>query len=97
MGYNLNFVSTPHTLNKKDLLQDINKFNRRIILKSHFGTAANREGIHFKSKSTWEPANIHHTVKTFTENFTKKVTDRMKQDEKPAPHKFKNLNKSKMH
>lgn len=73
MGYNLNFIPTPGHLNKADILRDINKFNRRIKLKSYFGTTLDSKELHFKSNSTWEPNYIHHTVKTFIEDFSKQL------------------------
>ena len=75
MGYNLNFIPTPEKINKKELLDDINNFNRRIKLKSHFGEAAPKEGLYFKSNTSWEPPNPHYTVKTFTESFKNKIVN----------------------
>ena len=78
MGYNLNFIPTPGHLNKTDLLRDVNKFNRRIKLKSHFGTTFDKKELHFKSNSTWEPANVHHTVKTFIEDFSTRIRNSLR-------------------
>ena len=78
MGYNLNFVPTPEKIDKKELINDISKFNRRIKLKSHFGEALPNDGLYFKNDSNWEPANPHHTVKTFAENFKNKIVDSLK-------------------
>ena len=50
-------------------MENINNFNRRVKLKSHFGETPPKEGLYFKSNSTWEPPNPHYTVKTFTESF----------------------------
>ena len=50
-------------------MDDVNNFNRRIKLKSHFGGTAPKEGLYFKSNSSWEPPNPHYTVKSFTESF----------------------------
>ena len=78
MGYNLNFIPTPDIMNKNDLKRDVNKFNRRIKLKSHFGTTLDKRDLYFKSNSTWEPDNVHHTVKTFIEDFNKQVHNSLK-------------------
>ena len=50
LGYNLNFVPTPNKINKNELLHDVKNFNRRIKLRSHFGTLP-KEGLYFKSNS----------------------------------------------
>ena len=50
-------------------MENVNTFNRRIKLRSHFGDTPPKEGLYFKSNSSWEPPNPHHTVKTFTESF----------------------------
>ena len=94
MGYNLNFIPTPDFFNKKDLQRDVNQFNRRIRLKSHFGTSTNRkEKIFNKSNSTWEPKDVHHTVKTFVEDFTQQINNRIQQNDTSTQHGYKNLNK----
>ena len=80
MGYNLNFIPTPEKINKKELLDDINNFNRRIKLRSHFGEAAPKEGLYFKSNSSWEPPNPHYTVKTFTESFKNKLINNLEKN-----------------
>ena len=49
-------------------MENVNTFNRRIKLRSHFGDTPPKEGLYFKSNSSWEPPNPHHTVKTFTES-----------------------------
>ena len=67
LDYNLNFLVTPDFLNKKYFLRDINKFNRRVKLKSNFGALPNKKEIFFKSNSIWETTKVHHTVKTFIE------------------------------
>ena len=69
LGYNLNFIPTPDKINKKEILDNVNNFNRGVKLKSHFGDTPPKEGLYFKSNSSWEPPNPHYTVKTFTENF----------------------------
>ena len=60
-------------------MDNINNFNRRVKLKSHFGASAPKEGLYFKSNSKSEPPNPHYTVKTFTESFkiTKEKTTTM--------------------
>ena len=68
LGYNLNFVPTPENVNKKEVLEHINKFNRKIKLKAHFDTSLPKEGLYFKNDSQWEPSNVHHTIKTFAED-----------------------------
>ena len=78
LGYNLNFVPTPENINKKEILQDVKKFNRKIKLKAHFGTSLPEGNLYFKSQSEWEPSNVHHTVKTFTEDFKNRVTQSIK-------------------
>jgi hypothetical protein len=92
LGYNLNFVPTPETINKNELLHDIKRFNRRIKLRSHFGTLP-KEGLYFKSNSTWEPTNIHHTVKTFTEDFSRKIRNSLETQKSEGRTNRKNLNK----
>ena len=92
LGYNLNFVPTPETINKNELLHDIKRFNRRIKLRSHFGTLP-KEGLYFKSNSTWEPTNIHHTVKTFTEDFSRKIKNSLEMEKSEGRTNRKNLNK----
>ena len=57
LGYNLNFIPTPEKLNKKEIMENINNFNRRVKLKSHFGETPPKEGLYFKSNSKWEPPN----------------------------------------
>ena len=49
LGYNLNFVPTLENINKKELLLDINKFNRKIKLRAHFGTNLPEGGLYFKN------------------------------------------------
>ena len=70
LGYNLNFIPTPGKLNKKQLEQDIKLFGRRIKLRDHFGVSQPVKQI-FKSKSSWEPSEDHHMVKTFLDDFLK--------------------------
>ena len=92
LGKNLNFVPTPDAVNKKELLKDIDKFNRRIKLRAHFG-ASPKEGLYFKSNSTWVPQNIHHTVKTFTEDLSRKVENSLETNPIAGRINRKNLNK----
>ena len=73
LGYNLNFVPTPDSVNKNELKHDIKTFNRRIKLRSHFGTPLSKGDLYFKTNSTWEPNSVHHTVKTFSEDLENKV------------------------
>ena len=95
LGYNLNFVPTPDSINKNELFQDVNKFNRRIKLKSHFGNLP-KEGLYFKTNSTREPSNTHHTVKTFTEDFSKKISESLTMGSNRGKLDQKNLNKHKI-
>ena len=74
LGYNLNFIPTPGKINKKQLEQDVKQFGRRIKLRDHFGVSLSEKPI-FKSNSSWEPSENHHTVKTFLEDFSRKVRD----------------------
>ena len=76
LGYNLNFVPTPKTINKAELARDIKLFNRRIKLRDHFGDQLTGKPI-FKSNSTWEPKDTHHTVRTFIEDFTRKAGEEL--------------------
>ena len=92
LGKNLNFVPTPDAVNKKELLKDIDKFNRRIKLRAHFGSSP-MEGLHLKSDSTWVPQNIHHTVKTFTEDLSRKVESSLETNPKTGKINRKNLSK----
>ena len=66
-------------------------FNRRIKLKSHFGEAAPKEGLYFKSNTSWEPPNPHYTVKTFTESFKNKIANCLDKD--PSGPNDNNQNK----
>ena len=93
MGYNLNFIPTPEKLNKKEIMENIDNFNRRVKLKSHFGEAPPREGLYFKGNSNWEPPNPHYTVKTFTESFENNMIKSLEKNSK-AKNK-KNLNKKR--
>ena len=75
-------------------MDNINTFNRRVKLKSHFGETPPKEGLYFKSDSNWEPPNPHYTVKTFTENFKnnmKKSLEKKPNDEN-RNKQIKNLN-----
>ena len=66
------------------MLEDIEKFDIRIKLISHFGNLP-KEGLLFRSNSTWEPSKIHHTVKDSLNTWN----SRRRQDQK-------NLNKLEM-
>ena len=94
MGYNLNFVPTPENINKKEILQDVKKFNRKIKLKAHFGTSLPEGNLYFKSQSEWEPSNVHHTVKTFTEDFKNRVTQSINKEGQNIKMNRKNLSKN---
>ena len=95
LGYNLNFVSTPKSVDKEEFLLDIKRFNRRIKLKSHFGDSP-KDNLYFKSTSTWEPTDIHHTVKTFTEDFGRKVERSLEIETNNVSGHRKNLNKEEL-
>ena len=86
-------MPTPGSINKKELLHDVQKFNRRIKLKSHFGTTLQKGDLYFKSNSTWEPNNVHHTVKTFIEDFNQKVRHSLENELKDVKTNRKNLSK----
>ena len=91
MGYNLNFVPTPENVNKNEILHDINKFNRRVKLRAHFGNTLPKGELYFKSESNWEPSNTHHTVKTFADDLKNKITNSLEtvnQDVKKEQKKF---------
>ena len=93
LGYNLNFIPTPGKPNKKQMEHDIKLFGRRIKLRDHFGVSQPVKPI-FKSKSSWEPSENHHTVKTFLEDFSRKVRDEFDNASKPAKLRpSSNLNK----
>ena len=94
MGYNLNFIPTPDSLNKNDLIRDVNKFTRRIKLKSHFSTTLDKKDLYFKSNSSWEPDNVHHTVKTFIEDFNKQIANELKEENRNTPHMQNNLSRN---
>ena len=76
LGYNLNYIPTPNTINKKELAQDLKLFGRRIKLRDHFGISPTDKPA-FKYHSTWEPNENHHTVKTFLEDFSRKVNSEL--------------------
>jgi hypothetical protein len=95
LGYNLNFVPTPKNVNKKQLSEDIKTFNRRIKLRDHFGEAPKTD-LYFKSTSTWEPSDTHHTVKTFIEDFQRKVNTTLEQTNTVAKNHHNNLSKNEM-
>ena len=77
LGYNLNFIQTPNSINKKDLTHDIKQFSRRIKLRDHFGLTTPEKQA-FKLTSIWEPSENHHTVKTFLDDFSRKVDHGLK-------------------
>ena len=80
LGFNLNFVPTPNKINKLELNKDIKQFGRRIRLRDHFGLSPNNDRPHFRSQSTWEPTNSHHTVQTFLEDFSRRVNRELDRD-----------------
>ena len=82
LGYNLNFIPTPDKINKKELAQDMKKFGRRIKLRDHFGDTLSEKPI-FKTTSTWEPGDNHHTVKTFLEDFSRRVKTELNKEPTP--------------
>ena len=96
LGYNLNFVPTPDSINKKDLSRDIKQFSRRIKLRDHFGNTLTNKPV-FKSNSTWEPNENHHTVRTFLEDFSRKVEIELKTTStNPRKNNQKNLSKEEL-
>ena len=94
LGYNLNFIPTPNSINKTDLLRDIKQFDRRIKLHDNFGDTPMQKLI-FKSTSTWVPKDTHHTVQTFLEDFSRKVETELKTGT-PRAGKNKNLSKEEL-
>ena len=96
MGYNLNFVPTPANIKKKEILEDVKKFNRKIKLKAHFETSLPEGNLYFKSESNWVPNNVHHTVKTFTDDFTNRITQSINKDGQNIEPDQKNLNKKEV-
>jgi hypothetical protein len=94
LGYNLNFVPTPANINKKEILEDVKKFNRKIKLKAHFETSLPEGNLYFKNESNWTPNNVHHTVKTFTDDFTNRVTQSINKDGQNVSSNRKNLSKN---
>ena len=60
-------------------------------LRSHFGnnsTPKDTEKIFSKSNSTWEPNDVHHTVKTFVEDFTRQINNSIQDvNKKKSPQK----------
>ena len=76
LGKNLNFCPTPTNFNKNILQRELGTFYRRIKLRAHFGKEAqnnkvNNEEQIFKTKSNWEPQQVHHTLQTFCEAVSK--------------------------
>ena len=93
LGYNLNFIPTPDKINKKELAQDMKKFGRRIKLRDHFGDTLSEKPI-FKTTSTWEPGDNHHTVKTFLEDFSRRVKNGLSSPTPPGTTRTrKNISK----
>lgn len=64
-------------------------------MRSHFGINSNprNEKIFNKSNSLWEPKEVHHTVKTFIEDFTQQVNNSL-QEQTNDKKQYKNLNKN---
>ena len=94
LGYNLNFIPTPKSFDKNNLNRDVYQFNRRIKLRSHFGnTLGTTEKTFKKSNSIWEPKDVHHTVKTFIEDFTWKLNNSLEEQKETDNKQYKNLNK----
>jgi hypothetical protein len=91
LGYNLNYIPTPNSINKKELAQDIKQFGRRIKLRDHFGNSPSDKPA-FKYHSTWEPNENHHTVKTFLEDFSRKVNSELENG--PTQDRANNVNTS---
>ena len=58
------------------------KIGRRIKLRDHFGDTLSEKLI-FKTTSTWEPGDNHHTVKTFLEDFSRRVKNELDKDPTP--------------
>ena len=81
LGYNLNFFPTPPNLNKKQLMEDIFQFKKKIHLKAHFGNTStpdpNSEATRFKppTNKIWLPQQVHHPIKTFIEAFENDIKE----------------------
>ena len=96
LGYNLNFVPTPSSINKTDMARDIKKFDRKIRLRDHYGDTPKTKQI-YKSSSTWVPKDTHHTVRTFLEDFSRKMEAELKtQIPKSGRNPIKNLSKEEL-
>ena len=96
LSYNLNFVPTPSSINKSDMARDIKKFDRKIRLRDHFGDTPQIKQI-YKSSSTWVPKNTHYTVRTFLEDFSRKMETELKtQVPKSGRNPIKNLSKEEL-
>ena len=76
----MNFVPTPTGINEHHFLKEISEFQRKMKLRSYFGTSKPDENTFLtKSTSDWTPSNIHHTVNTFLEDFNHKVMEQFEQ------------------
>ena len=96
LGYNLNFVPTPNSINKTDMARDIKQFDRKIRLRDHFGDTPHIKPI-YKSSSTWVPKDTHHTVRTFLEDFSRRVESELEyQVPKSGRNPIKNLTKEEL-
>ena len=78
LNKNLNFCLTPGNYKSSLLQADLHDFTRKIKLRAHFDTKTDNNNnendnnntntekpFYIKGNSTWEPKDIHHTVKTF--------------------------------
>ena len=84
-------MPNPGKPNQKNFKEDIDKYFRRVILRSHFGNEAPKEpdGLLPNSNSSWIPKTIHHSVKTYIQ----KVQNDLSEYEAPASHDRPNLTK----
>jgi hypothetical protein len=78
------------------MARDIKKFDRKIRLRDHFGDTPQTKQI-YKSSSTWVPKDTHHTVRTFLEDFSRKMEAELKtQIPKSGRNPIKNLSKEEL-
>ena len=84
-------MPNPGKPNQKNFKEDIDKYFRRVILRSHFGNEPPKEpdGLLPNGNSSWIPKTIHHTVKTYIQ----KVQNDLSEYKTPVMHDRPNLTK----
>ena len=95
LGYNLNFVPAPKSINKTEIMRDIKQFDRKIRLRDHFGDTPHIKPI-YKTSSTWVPKDTHHTVRTFLEDFSRRVENELESPREGGTNVCKNLSKDEL-